>query len=60
MGYQGAHDSFKKKTIKRRTSKPYRHPIQKAHLQVILATRKPKRKGDKCGARTTPIVQILI
>jgi hypothetical protein len=58
--YQCAHDSFKNKTIKMRTNKPYRHPIQYAHLQVMRATRKPKRKGDKCGARTTPIVQILI
>ena len=55
-----AYDSFINKTIRVKTTRLYNVPIPYAHLQVVRATRNPKTNGERWGAKTTPILHILI
>ena len=55
-----AYDSFINKTIRMNTTRLYNVPIPYAHLQVVRATRNPKTNGERWGAKTTPILHILI
>ena len=48
-----------KKIMRRTTIREYKHPMPYAHLQVVLATRKPNANGDKNGETMKPMVHML-